>query len=821
MAALRAMLQIRSTDRTSIDQQRDSLDIDHHPYHTSHSTPGSAQSSSVQSLSTGSSVYGHHHHPSSSQSNYNNNNNLTSSISSVVGVKSTTPAKKPTFIVNLGLHSGAASGNLGLVKFALDNGQPIDSVVNGVYAIHAACCNNNVAVVLYLIEHGADVNARRLPRKNSPEKGVQTVGTTGSTPLHFAAANGCLNVVDILLRHGAIVDMTDKYGTSPLSVAAARKHPEVASLLHQYSSMQRGVQDLTPDTEIRDPWPERRGSTESNRRGATVVTPTPSSPSTSTATSARSSPTGHSKDPSAQSLPATATSRGNYSTTRVAGQRRISLPSITESPSSPNIPAPPRQSCDFGRTPQSTEPLIRTTSSLRSTNSQPTRNKPNNLTISSRPSMDVSRPSMDMSRPSVDMTRPSMDMTRPSMDMTRPSMDMLRPSMDMSRPSMDSHRRQEPARRGMQRSHTTQDGEQQRKPLGESGDTPAMKRRKSMESAKFLSPHSAMTSVSRRKSFDQLSSLRDPDPKSRRSSSASSTASQNTGSSATSGTTNTSMSEHTPDSTSASMAPSGYPQQLSGSEIKALYLSGRTDSGNASMLPSPLTRSISQPVIEQIKPRRPPVSFASEPVVRQSLDVQRLAMNQERANESERLNGLLKNDSDSDLPGQLFRRRTMQEPILNPSRLSILPRHHSMGPSGNMETRSTPTSPDEMPGSGKGSHYQQQHHTLSSSQDSSKSLQDIAAPRLSTSSISSLSGSSTVGRFSRMWSSSASSAAAAGGKENSAPGVVAGNWNVGEFGEASAEAAAQSLARPELNRTRGGSGGGGMLNRLSGIWSRR
>ncbi|KAF9140550.1 hypothetical protein BGX30_006362 [Mortierella sp. GBA39] len=844
MAALRAMLQIRSTDRTSIDQQRDSLDIDHHPYHTSHSTPGSAQSSSVQSLSTGSSVYGHHHHPSSSQSNYNHNSNLTSSISSVVGVKSTTPAKKPTFIVNLGLHSGAASGNLGLVKFALDNGQPIDSVVNGVYAIHAACCNNNVAVVLYLIEHGADVNARRLPRKYSPEKGVQTVGTTGSTPLHFAAANGCLNVVDILLRHGAIVDMTDKYGTSPLSVAAARNHPEVASLLHQYSAMQRGIQDLTPDTEVRDPRPERRGSTESSRRGATVVTPTPSSSSTSTATSARSSPTGHSKDPSAQSLPATVTSRGSYSTTRVVGQRRISLPSITESPSSPNIPAPPRQSCDSGRIPQSTEPLVRTTSSLRSTNSQPTRNNPNNLTISSRPSMDVSRPSMDMSRPSMDMTRPSMDMSRPSMDMTRPSMDMTRPSMDMtrpsmdmtrpsmdvlrplidmSRPSMDSHRRQEPARRVMQRSHTTQDGEQQRKPLEESGDTPTMKRRKSMESAKFLSPHSAMTSVSRRKSFDQLSSLRDPDSKSRRSSSASSTASQNTGSSATSGTTNTSMSEHTPDSTSASMASSGYPQQLSGSEIKALYLSGRTDSGNASMLPSPLTRSISQPVIEQIKPRRLPVSFASEPVVRQSLDVQRLAMNQERASESERLNGLLKNDSDSDLPGQLFRRRTMQEPILNPSRLSILPRHHTMGPSGNMETRSTPTTPDEMPGSGRGSHYQQQHHTLSSSQDSSKSLQDIAAPRLSTSSISSLSGSSTVGRFSRIWSSSASSGAAAGGKENSAPGAVAGNWNVGDFGEASAETAAQSLVRPELNRTRGGGGGGGggMLNRLSGIWSRR
>jgi hypothetical protein len=276
-----------------------------------------------------------------------------------------------------------------------------------------------------------------------------------------------------------------------------------------------------------------------------------------------------------------------------------------------------------------------------------------------------------------------------------------------------------------------------------------------------------------------------------------------------------------PDSVSATIASSGYPQHINGSELKALYLSGRTDSGNASMQPSPLHRSISQPIIEQVKPKRPPVSFANEAAVRQSLDIQRLAMNQERASESERLNGQMRNDSDSDLPGQLFRRRTMQDSSLNPSRLSIFPRHHSMGAPVGMETRSAPTTPDEMPGSGKGSHYQQyeqQQHTLSSSQESSKSLQDIAAPRLSTSSISSLSGSSTVsGRFSRMWSSTASGAVA-GGKENSAPSsAVVGNWNAGEFGEASAEAAAQGLVRPELTRSRGG----GMLNRLSGIWSRR
>jgi ankyrin repeat protein len=62
---------------------------------------------------------------------------------------------------NLGLHSGAAAGNLGLVKFALDHGQPIDSVLNGVLPIHVACINDHVSVVQYLIERGADVNAPR------------------------------------------------------------------------------------------------------------------------------------------------------------------------------------------------------------------------------------------------------------------------------------------------------------------------------------------------------------------------------------------------------------------------------------------------------------------------------------------------------------------------------------------------------------------------------------------------------------------------------------------------------------------------------------
>ena len=59
------------------------------------------------------------------------------------------------------MHFAAASGNLGLVEFALSHGQPINSVLNGVLPLHAACAGGSEVVVKYLIDEGADVNAPR------------------------------------------------------------------------------------------------------------------------------------------------------------------------------------------------------------------------------------------------------------------------------------------------------------------------------------------------------------------------------------------------------------------------------------------------------------------------------------------------------------------------------------------------------------------------------------------------------------------------------------------------------------------------------------
>ncbi|KAJ7287336.1 hypothetical protein C8J57DRAFT_1283579 [Mycena rebaudengoi] len=139
---------------------------------------------------------------------------------------------------SLGLHSAAATGNVGLVEYALGaqpRGQPINSVLDGVLPLHAAAAGGNERVVKLLIERGADVNAPRLPRRYSNDKNRDTsapiVGTSGSTPLHFAAANGNTNIVTTLLRRGAHPSRADKHGITPEMLARQNGWDECADVI--------------------------------------------------------------------------------------------------------------------------------------------------------------------------------------------------------------------------------------------------------------------------------------------------------------------------------------------------------------------------------------------------------------------------------------------------------------------------------------------------------------------------------------------------------------------------------------------------------------
>lgn len=151
-----------------------------------------------------------------------------------------------TEFTNLGLHSAAASGDYGLVRYALSNGQPINSVLHGVLPIHVACSGGDEQVVHLLIDHGADVNAPRLPLRYTSDKNrdasAPIVGTSGSTPLHFACANGHVNIVVILLQYGAHPDRADKHGVTPESLARENGHENCAETIRQW--IEQKDQDL-------------------------------------------------------------------------------------------------------------------------------------------------------------------------------------------------------------------------------------------------------------------------------------------------------------------------------------------------------------------------------------------------------------------------------------------------------------------------------------------------------------------------------------------------------------------------------------------------
>ena len=71
----------------------------------------------------------------------------------------------------------------------------------------------------------------RWSKKHSIDKTQAVQGATGSTALHVACANGCIKIVDLLIRNNARIDVKDKYGSTPLDVAQAKHETEIVKLL--------------------------------------------------------------------------------------------------------------------------------------------------------------------------------------------------------------------------------------------------------------------------------------------------------------------------------------------------------------------------------------------------------------------------------------------------------------------------------------------------------------------------------------------------------------------------------------------------------------
>jgi ankyrin repeat protein len=163
------------------------------------------------------------------------------------------------------LMMAANEGRIGIVKALLEKGAPVD-VRDPQYqqtALMFAARNGHTEVAKLLIAHRADVNAQtptgtvprfRSPASNAgsrgtgiirggwPERGSREPVPGAKSSLLYAAREGHLEMVQLLLSSGANIEQADANGVTPLLMAIMNNQIPVAHLL-----IRKGADVKTPD----------------------------------------------------------------------------------------------------------------------------------------------------------------------------------------------------------------------------------------------------------------------------------------------------------------------------------------------------------------------------------------------------------------------------------------------------------------------------------------------------------------------------------------------------------------------------------------------
>ncbi len=165
----------------------------------------------------------------------------------VRGLNDETPQK------SMSLHDHAKAGNLSGVKQLLAEGRDVnESDANGASPLHLAAAFDHAEVLAYLVENGADIEAKtregghtglHLAAMRNAEESVKRLlslkaqvdsrDEQGNTPLALAAQEGSFEAASLLIKNGADLESRklDETGATPLIIAALSGHESVVQLL--------------------------------------------------------------------------------------------------------------------------------------------------------------------------------------------------------------------------------------------------------------------------------------------------------------------------------------------------------------------------------------------------------------------------------------------------------------------------------------------------------------------------------------------------------------------------------------------------------------
>lgn len=116
---------------------------------------------------------------------------------------------------------------------------------SGNRALHFCAANGHKDIVQLLCTHGVDVNATNM---------------SGSTALHYASLTGQLEVVKVLLQNCARPVVENKYSKTALDEARSGRHEDVAKFLLEHVESMGSAPDLQMDGENRKDEKEGRPS---------------------------------------------------------------------------------------------------------------------------------------------------------------------------------------------------------------------------------------------------------------------------------------------------------------------------------------------------------------------------------------------------------------------------------------------------------------------------------------------------------------------------------------------------------------------------------